>query len=54
LALLGANSTDILQLLLEVADAARNLSAVGFQLSFTGAAGTDAASKLRHFYAVPC
>ncbi len=36
-----------------VADAPRNLPAVGFQLSFTRAAGADAAAELRHLDATP-
>ena len=48
LALLAANAADIFQLLLNMANAAIDFAAIGFQLSFTGAAGADAAAELRH------
>jgi hypothetical protein len=51
LTLLGADAAHVFQLLLYMADAAVDFSAIGFQLSFTGTARTDPATELRHFYA---
>jgi hypothetical protein len=51
LPLLRPDAAHVFQLLLHMADAPVNLSPIGFQLGFTGAAGADAATELRHFHA---
>ena len=53
-ALLPADAADIFQLLLDMANAAIDLAAIGFQLSFARAAGADAAAQLRHLHAASC
>ena len=51
LALLRTDAAHVLDLLLDVLDAAMNFAAVGFELGFARSAGADAAAKLRHLSA---
>jgi len=53
LPLLAANALDVFQLLFDVADAAIDASAIGFELGLARSAGADTTAKLRHFYAAP-
>ena len=48
LALLSTNAAHVLDLFLDVLDAAMNLAAVGFKLGFARSAGANAAAELRH------
>jgi hypothetical protein len=52
LALLGPDAADVLNLLLQVPHAARDLPAVGFELCFAWTAGADPAAELRHLHAM--
>jgi len=53
LPLLAPNATHVFDLLLQMSDATRNLSPVGFQLSFARASGADSTSQLGHLCAPP-
>ena len=46
-----AHTAYFFHLLLDVANAAEDFSAIGLKLGFTGSACADAAAELRHFYA---
>ena len=54
LALLRTHAAHVFDLLLDVADAAVDFTAVGFELGFAGSAGADAAAELRHLNAATC
>ena len=49
MALLGADSANVFDLLFDVANAAINFAAIGFELGFTRTSCADSATELRHF-----
>ena len=53
LPLLCPDAAHIFDLLFDMPDAAKDLSPVGFQLSFARSTSADAAAELRHFHAAP-